>query len=115
VRTIIAGPRIFLDLNLVKLAVAESGFIITEVVTGDALGIDWLGAYWGYLNGIPVKHFPAKWEYWGRRAGPIRNGVMADYADALIAIWDGESGGTRDMIHKATKAELEKYIKMAGR
>ena len=36
---------------------------------------------------------------------------MADNADALIAVWDGESRGTADMIKKARDRGLRVYIK----
>ena len=110
-KTIIAGPRWICDFQLIKIAIHESNFDITEVVTGDAKGVDWLGAYWGYLNNLPVKHFPAKWEFYGTAAGPIRNKLMADYADALIAVWDEISRGTNNMINTARKLELQIYIK----
>lgn len=53
----------------------------------------------GYgLPEINIKEFPANWEKYGRRAGMIRNNEMAEYADYLIAIWDGRSRGTKNMI-----------------
>lgn len=52
---------------------------------------------------IPVKRFPADWDRHGRAAGPIRNCQMAQYADALIAIWDGKSRGTKNMIDEMNK------------
>ena len=38
-----------------------------------------------------------------KAAGPIRNRQMAEYADYLIAFWDGESRGTRNMIETMKK------------
>lgn len=35
---------------------------------------------------------------------------MADYADALIAIWDGESRGTANMIEEAEKRGLKVFV-----
>jgi hypothetical protein len=35
---------------------------------------------------------------------------MADYADALIAIWDGKSKGTKHMIDIAKKKGLKVFI-----
>jgi len=115
VHTIIAGSRSITSFLLVREVILASGFDITEVISGDAPGVDWCGAYYGYLNNIPVKHFPAQWKYHGKAAGPIRNQVMADYAKitgngALIAIHNGNSKGTRDMISKAKRANLERYI-----
>jgi glycerophosphoryl diester phosphodiesterase len=36
-------------------------------------------------------------------AGPMRNEQMAQYADALIAVWNGVSTGTGDMIDRMRK------------
>lgn len=77
---------------------------ITEVVCGGATGADADGKRWGMVTGIPVKTFQADWETHQRAAGPIRNGQMAGYADALIAFPGGR--GTADMIKKARKHGL---------
>ena len=110
-KVIIAGSRTIHDYIQVVLAVRESRFEVTEVVSGGAFGVDRLGEEWARDNEIPVKHFPAEWRKHRRSAGSIRNGQMAEYADALIAIHDGESRGTADMIRQAKKAGLLVYIK----
>lgn len=94
----------------IEAAVIASGFQITEVVSGRATGVDRLGEYWAAIAGKPVKHFPADWSL-GRAAGHIRNGQMASYADALIAVWDGQSPGTRNMIETARKRGLKVYVR----
>jgi hypothetical protein len=35
---------------------------------------------------------------------------MANYADALIAFWDGKSKGTKNMIDLATQAGLKVMV-----
>ena len=40
----------------------------------------------------------------------IRNQQMSDYADALIAIYDGVSNGTKNMIEIAKKDGLEVFV-----
>ena len=69
-----------------------------EVVCGCAAGADSLGAKWAKERGIPVKEFPAEWDVFGKKAGILRNHDMGNYADFLVAFWDGQSAGTRDMI-----------------
>ena len=66
-----------------------------------------LGKRWAEENGIPVKEFHAPWDSLGAGAGPFRNRQMAEYADALIAVHDGTSRGTANMIHEAKKRGLE--------
>lgn len=59
---------------------------------------------------MPVERFPADWDRRGRAAGRIRNREMAKHADALIAVWDGESRGTANMILEAHRAGLKVYV-----
>ena len=110
-RVIIAGSRNINDLEMVKYAVLQSGFEITEVVSGNASGIDRQGEIYAHLNNIPVKVFEACWSAYGRSAGPIRNQLMIDYADALIAIpGTKESRGTWDIISKAKRKGLRVFV-----
>lgn len=97
-KVIIAGSRTIEDMKSVERAVRVSMFDITEVVCGGARGADTLGKQWAADRGIPVSVFPADWNRWGRKAGYLRNCSMAEYADALVAIWDGSSRGTKSMI-----------------
>lgn len=48
-----------------------------------------------------MKRFPADWGKYGKSAGVLRNKQMAEYADGLIAFWDGKSRGTANMIETA--------------
>ncbi len=109
-KTIIAGSRLIKDYLIVKEAIKQSSFQITEVVSGEAVGVDGLGRRFGEENNIPVTKFPADWKAHGKGAGYIRNKQMADYAEALIAVWDGESRGTKNMIEQATKNGLKVFV-----
>jgi hypothetical protein len=109
-KVIIAGSRSITDYEVVKLAVQQSGFQITEVVSGGAHGVDALGERWAIENSIPVKQFLAAWAALGKSAGPIRNSEMAEYADALIAVYDGASKGTKDVISKMQRANKQVFI-----
>lgn len=109
-KTIIAGSRHITDESLIQKAVDASGFEVSVVVHGAARGVDTLAWDWALNKNLPVMSFPADWYGKGRGAGPIRNTEMANYADALIAIWDGKSRGTKDMIDKATKKGLKVFI-----
>lgn len=111
-KTIIAGSRTITNMLEVELACGESEFFITEVVCGGAAGVDQLGNDWARARKIPVKHFPADWRTHGKSAGPIRNRQMAEYAEALIAVHDGKSRGTKNMIEEATKRGLKVFVKI---
>lgn len=73
---------------------------VTEVVSGCARGADRLGERWAAEHKVPVQRFPAHWNRYGRVAGRMRNREMAKYADCLLAIWDGISTGTGNMIYE---------------
>jgi hypothetical protein len=109
-KVIIMGMRDFHDYAAVVEAIAASGFKITEVVSGCAPGVDALGERWAAENRLPVKQFPANWLKHRKAAGPIRNAQMAKYADALIAIWDGKSRGTGNMIKQAKEHFLRVHV-----
>lgn len=109
-RVIIAGSRDITEMAHINDAVAASKFLIHQVVCGMARGVDLLGKEWAEAVGIPVAKFPADWNKHGKRAGYLRNEQMADNADALIAIWDGVSKGTANMIETARKKKLKVYV-----
>lgn len=116
-KTIIAGSRNVSDIKIVQAALwnaRSAGILITEVVSGGCRGVDGLGERLAREHGFPITVFGADWDTHGRAAGPIRNTKMADYADALIAVWDGKSRGTFDMISKARKRKLLVYIERIG-
>lgn len=73
-----------------------------EIVSGTASGVDEAGEYYSEFYDIKLKKFPADWGTHGKAAGPIRNKQMAEYADALLLIWDGKSRGSANM-----KQEME--------
>jgi len=106
-RTIIAGSRGIIDQPTIERAIEGSGFEVTPVLSGDARGVDRAGAAWARAQGIRVEIYPADWKRHGKRAGFLRNEVMAQKADALIAIWDGQSRGTKHMIDAAFSAGLK--------
>ena len=93
---IIAGGRDFTNYTVMAKILKE--FNIDTVISGCAKGADTLGAEWAAKNGIPLQTFPAYWDTYGKAAGFIRNAEMGEYADALIAFWDGQSKGTKHII-----------------
>lgn len=104
-RVIIAGTRSFDDYNLLR---EKCDFFFqkkkpTAIVCGEARGADTLGKRYAMEHHVPVISMPADWELHGKKAGHLRNQEMARCADALIAFWDGQSRGTRDMIEIAAE------------
>ena len=111
-KVIIAGGRDIHDYELLLYAIVNAGFDITSVVSGGAAGADALGERFAQETNLPLFKFPADWEKYGRAAGPIRNRVMGDFADALIALWDGKSRGTKNMIDYAKQKGLKVHVEI---
>lgn len=119
-KVIIAGGRDFNDAEILKKSVEKilGNFCVQckilhegctncfEIVSGKAKGADTLGEEYANSHGLTIKHFPADWAMFGGNAGYVRNTQMANYADALIAFWDGKSSGTKDMINKSKEKGL---------
>lgn len=114
-KVIIAGSREGVEYSDVVTAMKESGFVPTEIVSGKARGADTFGEQWAKENNVPIKEFPANWEKYKRKAGPLRNEEMGNYADALVAVWDGSSRGTRHMINYAEKKGLKIHIHIVNK
>lgn len=110
-KIIVAGGRNFNNYDVMDKVLSNYiGSSNDIIVSGDAAGADTLGARWGQFNHLVVKHFPADWDYYGHAAGYIRNIEMAEYADMLIAFWDGKSKGTAHMIKTAQRNGLPYYV-----
>ena len=105
-KCIIAGGRDFNDHKRLFKIMDNCPHDITEVVCGGAKGADFFGSSWAVDRNIHVKYFIPDWDGLGKRAGFVRNAEMGDYADMLIAFWDGKSKGTKNMIDYATKKGL---------
>lgn len=109
-RTIIAGGRTITDMAVLDKALASCPWRPSTVISGAARGVDKLGELWAAANGVPCEKYPADWAAHGLAAGPIRNRLMANTAEALIALWDGESRGTKNMIAEAKARNLAVHV-----
>ncbi len=130
--TIIAGSRGITDYELVVRAIKNSGFTITEVVSGQCKNSpDILGERWAKERGIPIKPFPADWndlskpdaviktnkqgKKYDARAGFRRNREMAEYAASkpdgcAIILFNGATPGSTDMKEVALNYDLNCYF-----
>lgn len=112
-KIIIAGSRQITDRSVVDQAMRDCGWAleVTEIVSGGAPGVDYLGECWAHDNHVALRRFPADWKKYGKHvAGRLRNAEMARYANALVAIWDGESQGTSHMIDVARLHNLKVFV-----
>lgn len=110
-KTIIAGCRDCFDRWELEKAISTAPFKISEVICGKARGVDTMGREWAAYHGLRVHSYPAQWKAYGNAAGPIRNQQMLDHpAEALLAVWDGKSRGTANMIAIAKARGIPVHI-----
>ena len=109
-RTIIAGSRNITDMALLNQVMLKIDWKPTLILCGRAHGVDWLGEQWAKANSIALKYYPAQWDKYGKMAGYLRNIQMAENADALVALWDGKSKGTKHMIDIVTEKNLKIFV-----
>ncbi len=109
-RTIIAGSRNITDWVLLEETIAACGWTPSVVISGGARGIDRLGEIWAECHKVPCEKYLADWNLHGKAAGYKRNEEMAAVAEALLAIWDGNSRGTKHMIDIATRKGLRVHV-----
>lgn len=109
-KLIIAGSRTLSpSLDEISRHVIASKFMPTEIVCGGASGVDYKGMSYASKILLPSTLFVPDWEAHGKKAGPLRNKKMAEYADALLLIWDGKSKGSSSMKTEMTKLKKPIY------
>lgn len=99
----VVGSRTITDYSVVREIL--SNYTITQIVSGGAKGIDSLAEQFSATVMLPnaPKVFLPDWLAHGKGAGFIRNKEIVNYADTVIAIWDGVSKGTKHSIDYARK------------
>lgn len=71
---------------------------VTEIVSGGAKGIDMCARQYAIGHKIKLTEFLPDYKRYGRAAPLKRNVQIIDYADEVIAFWDGQSKGTEHVI-----------------
>lgn len=74
---------------------------ITRLVSGGASGADKLAERYSMVYNIPIKVFYPDWKTYGKAAGPIRNKLIVQASDFVVAFWDHASRGTLSSINLA--------------
>lgn len=118
IRLVVAGSRSFKVIDGVRLLYLLTkkeefrAVAIREIVLGGhPEGIDEAGRIWARRVGILPKFFyPEYHRYNPKRAPLVRNTKMAEYGDALLLIWDGQSTGSWDMFQKARLRGLPVFL-----
>ena len=74
-----------------------------EIVSGGAVGVDSCAAEYAQKNGLKLTVFLPEYHTYGRAAPIVRNKKIVEYADKVLAFWDGSSKGTLSVIKYAEK------------
>ena len=88
---------------------------VEEIVSGGAVGVDRCAAEYAKENGIRLTVFLPQYKLYGRAAPIKRNKQIVDYADKIIAFWDGSSKGTLSVIKYAQKIGKPCEIVICGK
>lgn len=86
---------------------------VSEIVSGGAKGVDLCAREYALKNGIKLTEFLPEYNKFGKNAPLMRNIKIIDYADFVIAFWDGKSKGTHFVIENCKKRNKEiKVVKI---
>jgi hypothetical protein len=98
-KVVISGSRTYSNKDIIYTALNNSGYEITELLSGHANGVDKIGEQWAREHNIKITLFAPQYDLHKSKIAPlIRNQQMAECGDALIAIWYNKSHGTAHMI-----------------
>ena len=98
-RIILSVEKDSTNYDEVNQIIAESGFQVSEILTGGSRNDSSFGRRWAREHNVPVKLFK-----------PNKNEQMTDCADGLIAIWRNAEGEMKDMLSRASKKSLKIFI-----
>ncbi|KMQ50663.1 Uncharacterized protein CHISP_2346 [Chitinispirillum alkaliphilum] len=91
-RIAVIGSRGF-DYSLLKETLDKEE--IVKIVSGGAKGADSLAAQYARENNIELQEFLPDYKKHGRGAPLVRNKLIVDASNMVIAFWDGKSRGTK--------------------
>ena len=77
-----------------------------ELVSGGAKGVDTYVRFFAQQKGVKLTEFFPDYSRYGRAAPLLRNRQIVDYADAVLAFWDGSSRGTKYVISQCQKKHI---------
>lgn len=79
---------------------------VTEIVSGGAQGVDASAREYALAHGIRLTEFLPDYRRYGRGAPLKRNITIIEYADLVLAFWDGKSRGTKFVIESCKERSI---------
>ena len=79
---------------------------VTEIVSGGARGIDTCAKNYALTHSLKLTEFLPEYGKYGRGAPLRRNITIIEYADTVLAFWDGKSRGTKYVIDNCKKRNI---------
>lgn len=77
------------------------------IVSGGAIGVDSFAFNAARQYGIPITVYFPNYAKYTKAAPFVRNKLIVDNADSVVAFWDGKSKGTLHTIREAQKQKKE--------
>ena len=105
----VIGTKKFIDYSFLSETLKDIANI-ELIISGGAIGTDTLVKKFAIHNKIEFLEFPPDYKEFGDKAKHIRDKLIAEKCDELIAFWDGECEGTKYTIDYAK--QLKKSIKI---
>jgi predicted Rossmann fold nucleotide-binding protein DprA/Smf involved in DNA uptake len=99
-KTAIVGSRRFNDYELMKKVLDPVKDKIGMIISGGAIGADTLAQRYAKENGIVIVIYYPNYSKYGKKAPLVRNVVIANMAEKMIAFAYKDSIGTRHVISK---------------
>lgn len=121
----VVGSRTITDYDKVKRAIYRSPWWMDNfadqhpgvtIVSGGAEGVDTSAEQFAEEHGCSLKVLKPDYDDWsGGHPAKTRNTRIVEESAAIVAVWDGQSNGTRDTIDKALDRGVNLYVETLRR
>ena len=105
----VIGSKEFHDYQILK-SILDTYSKVEVIVSGAAIGTDLIATRYANKNNIKIIEFPPDYKKFGNNAKHIRNKLIVEECDELIAFCDGKCEGTKYTMDYAKK--LGKPVKI---
>lgn len=97
---LVTGSRSITSQQVVDACLDKFPQRVRLLIHGGAVGVDTCAGIWAKARGIAVRVVRPDFAQWPRekyknKAFTVRDQEMVHYAERVVAIWDGQSSGTR--------------------